>query len=142
MQRLNGLEIKDRMTEIGAAITKRVTALAEPTPFEVMSVVVGNIQYPEEVADAVAEKMAATQVLERKLTEIEIEQRESQKRVVQADGIAKSMAIINERLTGQYLQHEAIEAQRAMVGSPNHTTIYLPVGPMGVPLIGTLEKGK
>src|SRR5439155_1152907 len=83
-----------------------------------ISAVVGNIQYPKEVADAVAEKMAATQVLERKQTEIEIEQREAQKRVVQAEGIGKAMAIINERLTSQYLQHEAIEAQKAMVGSP------------------------
>ncbi len=122
VQKLNGLEIKDRIA--------------------VISAVVGNIQYPKEVADAVAEKMAATQVLERKQTEIEIEQREAQKRVVQAEGIGKAMAIINERLTSQYLQHEAIEAQKAMVGSPNHTTVYLPVGPMGVPLVGTLEHGK
>src|SRR6185295_14279764 len=132
VQRLNGLEIKDRITEVGDAITKRVGALTAETPFQVMSVVVGNIQYPETVAQAVAEKMAATQVLERKHTEIEIEQREAEKRVVQADGIAKAMAIINERLSAQYLQHEAIEAQKAMVGSQNHTTIYLPVGPLGV----------
>src|SRR5881396_2098036 len=72
----------------------------------------------------------------------QIEQREAQKRVVQAEGIGKAMAIINERLSAQYLQHEAIEAQKAMVGSPNHTTVYLPVGPMGVPLVGTLEHGK
>src|SRR5438094_85695 len=115
------------------------------TPYtytEDFSAVVGNIQYPKEVADAVAEKMAATQVLERKQTEIEIEQREAQKRVVQAEGIGKAMAIINERLTSQYLQHEAIEAQKAMVGSPNHSTVYLPVGPMRVPLVGTLDHGK
>jgi hypothetical protein len=28
-----------------------------------------------------------------------------------------------------------------MVGSPNHTTVYIPVGPMGVPLVGTLDSG-
>ena len=142
VQKLNGLEIKDRITEVGDAIAKRMGTLVKETPFAVISAVVGNIQYPKEVADAVAEKMAATQVLERKQTEIEIEQREAQKRVVQAEGIGKAMAIINERLSAQYLQHEAIEAQKAMVGSPNHTTVYLPVGPMGVPLVGTLEHGK
>src|SRR5213595_1661575 len=142
VQKLNGLEIKDRITEVGDAIAKRMATLTKETPFAVISAVVGNIQYPKEVADAVAEKMAATQVLERKQTEIEIEQREAQKRVVQAEGIGKAMAIINERLTSQYLQHEAIEAQKAMVGSPNHSTVYLPVGPMGVPLVGTLEHGK
>ncbi|TMB16940.1 MAG: hypothetical protein E6J59_17720 [Deltaproteobacteria bacterium] len=142
VQKLNGLEIKDRITEVGDLIAKRMGTLSKDTPFAVISVVVGNIQYPQEVANAVAEKMAATQVLERKQTEIEIEQREAQKRVVQAEGVAKAMAIINERLSAQYLQHEAIEAQKAMVGSPNHTAIYLPVGPMGVPLVGTLENGK
>ena len=49
------------------------------------------------------------------------------------------MDVINQRLTPLYLQYEAIKAQQAMVGSPNHTTIYLPVGPMGVPLVGTLD---
>ncbi len=142
VQKLNGLEIKDRITEVGDLLAKRMGTLTKDTPFAVISAVVGNIQYPKEVADAVAEKMAATQVLERKQTEIEIEQREAQKRVVQAEGIGKAMAIINERLSAQYLQHEAIEAQKAMVGSPNHTTVYLPVGPMGVPLVGTLEHGK
>ena len=142
VQKLNGLEIKDRISELGDLIAKRMGTLTKDTPFAVISAVVGNIQYPKEVADAVAEKMAATQVLERKQTEIEIEQREAQKRVVQAEGIGKAMAIINERLTSQYLQHEAIEAQKAMVGSPNHSTVYLPVGPMGVPLVGTLEHGK
>ena len=140
--RRDGEGRKDRITEVGDQIAKRMGTLVKDTPFVVISAVVGNIQYPKEVADAVAEKMAATQVLERKQTEIEIEQREAQKRVVQAEGIGKAMTIINERLTNQYLQHEAIDAQKAMVGSPNHTTVYLPVGPMGVPLVGTLEHGK
>jgi hypothetical protein len=61
--------------------------------------------------------------------------------VAEAEGIAQSMQIINERLTTQYLQHEAIEAQKAMVGSPNHTTIYIPVGPLGVPVVQTADVG-
>ena len=140
IQRLNGLEIKDRITPVGEAIFRRVTDLARDTPFQVTSVVVGNIQYPEVVAEAVSRKMAATQELERKQTEILIEEKEKQKRIVQAEGIARAMEIINQRLTAQYLQHEAIEAQKAMVNSPNHTTIYIPVGPMGVPLVGTLNQ--
>jgi len=67
------------------------------------------------------------------------EKKEKQKRIIQAEGIARSMEIISTRLTNQYLQHEAIESQRAMVGSANHTTIYIPVGPMGVPLVGTFD---
>jgi hypothetical protein len=139
IQRLNGLEIKEQITPVGQAIYDRVLALTQSTPFEVASVVVGNVQYPEEVAGAVAQKLAATQVLERTQIEIDIAQAQARKRVVEAEGIAQSMLIINERLTGNYLQHEAIEAQKAMVGSPNHTTIYIPVGPMGVPIVQTMQ---
>lgn len=140
IQKLNGLEIKDRITPIGQAIFDRVQTLTKDTPFEVSSVVVGNIQYPAEVADAVAKKMAMTQVLEQKTTELKIEEQTKAMRIVQAEGIAKSMEIIQAKLTSQYLQHEAIEAQKAMVGSPNHTTIYIPVGAMGVPLVGTVNR--
>jgi regulator of protease activity HflC (stomatin/prohibitin superfamily) len=142
IQKLNGLAIKEQITPVGEAIRLRVEALATNGPFEIRSVVVGNIQYPEEVASAVAQKLAATQVLERKQTEIAIAQAEARRRVAEAEGIAESMQIINERLSAQYLQHEAIEAQKAMVGSPNHTTIYIPVGAMGVPLVETLGQVK
>lgn len=54
----------------------------------------GNIQYPEEVASAVPQKLAATQVLERKQTEIAIAQPEARRRVAEAEGIAQSMQII------------------------------------------------
>lgn len=139
IQRLNGLEIKDKITPIGDSIFTRVQALTKDTPFEVTSTVVGNIQYPEEVANAVAKKMATTQVLEQKATELKIEEQKKAIRIVEAEGIAKAMEIIQAKLTPNYLQHEAIEAQKAMVGSPNHTTIYIPVGPMGVPLVGTID---
>ena len=68
-----------------------------------------------------------------------IEQKEREKREVQALGIANSMQIIRGQLSPMYIQHEAIEAQKQMVNSPNHTVVYIPVGPMGVPLTGTLE---
>jgi len=66
-------------------------------------------------------------------------QREKEKRVIEAEGVAKAMEIINERLISQYLQYEAIKAQREMVGSPNHTTVYIPIGPMGFPLVEPLQ---
>jgi regulator of protease activity HflC (stomatin/prohibitin superfamily) len=142
IQKLDGLVIKEQITPVGERILARVSVLTTNSPFQIASVVVGNIQYPEEVASAVAQKLASTQVLERKQTEIAIAQAEAKRRVAEAEGIAQSMQIINERLTSQYIQHEAIEAQKAMVGSPNHTTIYIPVGAMGVPLVETLNAKK
>ena len=132
-----GLIVKDELIPIGHAVLTRIRQYADASPFIISSVVVGNVQYPSEVADAVSRKLAATQELERKDTEIEIERKERTKREVQATGIANAMQIIRGQLSALYIQHEAIEAQKLMVNSPNHTTVYIPVGPMGVPLTGT-----
>ena len=137
VQRRNGLEVKDALIPIGDAVLGRIRTYAAGSPFVITSVVVGNVQYPGEVADAVSKKLAATQDLQRKDTEIEIERKERTKREVQAQGIANAMQIIRGQLSAMYIQHEAIEAQRLMVGSPNHTVVYIPVGPMGVPITAT-----
>ena len=137
VQRRHGLAVKDELIPIGQSVLARIREYAKASPFLITSVVVGSVQYPAEVADAVSRKLAATQELERKDTEIEIERKERTKREVQAAGIANAMQIIRGQLNELYVQHEAIEAQKMMVNSPNHTTVYIPVGPMGVPLAGT-----
>ena len=137
VQRRNGLEVKDALMAIGDAVLELIRQYVAGSPFIITSVVVGNVQYPEEVANAVSRKLAATQELQRKDTEIEIERKERTKREVQAQGIANAMQIIRGQLSPMYIQHEAIEAQKLMVNSPNHTVVYIPVGPMGVPVTGT-----
>ena len=73
VQRRNGLEVKDALVAIGDAVLARIRAYADASPFVITSVVVGNVQYPDEIATAVSYKLAATQDLQRKDTEIEIE---------------------------------------------------------------------
>jgi regulator of protease activity HflC (stomatin/prohibitin superfamily) len=141
VQKYKGLDIKDNITSIGEAVTNRVRALTGNTPFEIRSVVVGNIQYPADVADAVSRKLAAVQELERKATEIQITAREKEKRIIEAEGIARATEIISQRLTSAYLQYEAMKAQQEVIQSNNHTTVYIPVGPMGVPIVGNLDIG-
>ncbi|MEO6222066.1 MAG: SPFH domain-containing protein, partial [Vicinamibacterales bacterium] len=137
VQRRNGMDVKEVLIPIGDAVLGRIRQYAADTPFTLTSVVVGNVQYPAAVSDAVSLKLAATQELQRKDTEIEIERKERTKREVQAQGIANAMQIIRGQLNSLYIQHEAIEAQKLMVNSPNHTVVYIPVGPMGVPITGT-----
>ena len=115
VQRRNGLEVKDALIPIGDAVLARIRSYADASPFVIGSVVVGNVQYPSEVSDAVSRKLAATQELLRKDTEIAIERKEREKREVQAQGIANSMQIIRGQLSSMYIQHEAIEAQKQMV---------------------------
>jgi hypothetical protein len=142
VQKYNGLDIKDNIDTIGTAVQDRILKLTQGTPFTIISVVIGNIQYPQTVADSVANKLAATQVLEQTTIEIQTAKARAQIREAEADGIAKAMETINQKLSPLYVQYEAIQAQQKMVNSPNHTEVYIPVGPMGVPIVGTVKMGQ
>lgn len=139
--KFNGLDVQSNIEPISKAITTRMHDFLDNTPFDVITAMVGNIQYPPQVADAVAGKLAVTQDLQKEQTNIQIVQVKAQQRVAEARGIADSMAIINNQLSPLYLQHEAIQAQEKMINSPNHTEIYIPVGTNGVPLVGQLNVG-
>jgi regulator of protease activity HflC (stomatin/prohibitin superfamily) len=138
VEKINGYDLKGRIAPMGDSLLASVKTLTDSTPFEVTSVVVGNIQYPDSISTAVATKLAAQQKLEQMETEVQIESKKKEQRIVEAEGIAKSMEIINAKLSPEYLQYLAIDAQRQMVGSPNHTVVYIPVGNMGVPLVGAV----
>ncbi len=56
-----------------------------------------------------------------------------------AKGSAEAMKVIQKKLTAEYLRYLAIQAQKKMADSPNHTTVYIPSGELGVPLIRELE---
>jgi regulator of protease activity HflC (stomatin/prohibitin superfamily) len=140
--RYDAFTLNENISRINDELTAWAQAKTRDTPFEVMNVVVGNIQYPAVVSQAVEAKLAAAQELETRATQVAIARKDAEKRIVEAEGIAQATQIIQQRLTPLYIQHEAIEAQKAMVNSPNHTTVYIPVGAMGVPLVGTLKQSE
>ena len=70
---------------------------------------------------------------------VEVEVQKARIKTAEAKGISRAQHIINATLTDRYLQHEAINAQERMAGSPNHTQIYIPVGTNGIPLVKTIS---
>ena len=80
--------------------------------------VVGNVQYPEEVADAVSASWRRRRSCSARTPKSEIERKERTKREVQAQGIANAMQIIRGQLSAMCIQHEADRGAEAMVSSP------------------------
>ena len=139
VQPYSSKEIKQKRSEVAEHVKAKMQAYLAKTPFTPISVVVGNIDYPKVVSDAVEKKMAAQQLLEEKATQKEIMIRDAEIRIEEARGIAEAQRIINATLTSNYLQHEAIQAQLQMASSPNHTTVYIPSGTNGIPLVKTVQ---
>jgi regulator of protease activity HflC (stomatin/prohibitin superfamily) len=132
-------QIKESRLKIARTVQDRLKEHLNNTPFELMELVVGNIDYPEAVAKAVEQKLKARQDLEKKEVEKLIAIKDAEIKIEEAKGIAKSQEIINKTLTQNYLQHEAIQAQMAMANSENHTTVYIPSGTNGIPLVKTIK---
>ncbi|MBQ4810912.1 hypothetical protein J8M20_06170 [Pseudoalteromonas luteoviolacea] len=139
VQKFDSGELKARRDDIGKEVTTKLQTYLNATPFEVKNIVVGNINYPDIVAKAVEKKLAAQQLLSEKETQKQIAKKDAEIRIEEAKGIAQAQKIINSTLTENYLQHEAINAQLKMAESPNHTTVYIPVGTNGMPLVKGLK---
>lgn len=139
VQPYNSKEIKEKRQDVADHVKDRIESYLKKTPFKLISVVVGDINYPKVVSNAVEKKLAAQQLLEEKEIQKEIMKKNAEIRIEEAKGIAQAQKIINTTLTPNYLQHEAIQAQLTMAESPNHTTVYIPVGTNGIPLIQNIN---
>lgn len=131
------LEVKERRHVIADHAYQQLLTYLDGKPFDIQTMVIGDILFPKVVAEAQAEKVRKQTLLDQKDSEVAIAKKDAAIRVIQAEGIAQAQGIISGTLTQSYLQHEAIEAQKSLAGSPNHTTIYIPSGAMGVPLTFT-----
>ncbi len=138
-QKHTSRELKAQRELISEEVKAKLEDYLVGSPFKLVKMVVGNIDYPPVVAKAVEKKLAAQQLLEEKETQKEIAKRDAEIKIEEAKGIAEAQRIINSTLTTNYLQHEAIQAQLAMSQSPNHTTVYIPSGENGIPLIKTAK---
>ena len=102
-------------------------------------VLLRSIKLPTMVGQAIEVKLKAEQESEQMKFVLQKERQEAERKVIEAEGIGKAQDIINKTLTAAYLQHEAIQAQMKMAGSPNHTTVYIPSGDNGIPMVRILE---
>lgn len=123
-----GLDIQNHMGQIAQKITERANTLVQGTPFRIISINLGNPAPPQDVLDAMAERSKKLIDLEQAKTEAQIADKDKQKTVAEAKGIAAAMAALNSKLTDSYLDYESVESNRAMVKAPNHNVIYAPRG--------------
>lgn len=94
----------------------------------------------QKVADAKNEIAVNEMKIQQTEQLVKVEQQKADIRIVEAKGIAQAQELINRTLTDKYLQHEAIMAQEKMADSPNHTTIYIPSGQNGLPIVKTVDE--
>ena len=129
----DGLSVNEYLPEISTAISDIMRDMLNKTPFEILSVVMGNASPPQQVIDAIATKVALNQTLEQKAIEeqiatkmVEIERKNGEasgaKAAAEALERAKAITSISAVLTPAYIQYLGMENIRGA------ERVYVPLG--------------
>lgn len=118
---------------IRMAIEKEKPSTYTPV-IELVDVLISNVVLPQRVADAIEKKQEQEQLKEEYVFRLEREKMESQRKEIEADGIARFQQKVQAGISPNYLKWRGIEATLKLATSDNAKTVIIG-GKDGLPLI-------
>lgn len=105
-------------------------------------VLVRAIKLPEKVEDAIEHKLALRHEMLEYDYRLQREEKEAQRKRIEAEGIRMFQDIVTEGISDRYLKWKGIDATLELAKSPNAKTVIIGSGQDGLPLIlGPLDSG-
>ncbi len=129
--------VADNLVTLEEALTGANRA-AHPTAapwLSIEAVLIRAMQFPPEVRDAVNRKMAQYEMREEYGYRLERERLESERKQVEAEGIARFQQIVGAGISENYLKWKGIDATLALAQSANAKVVVIGSGKNGMPLI-------
>jgi len=123
---VSAIDIQLKTDVVRQRIFDKLTARYENAPVQILSVDIGNIEFPKEVTDAIQAKIAKQQELERQEFVLAKTRKEAAIKVLEALKVAKQQRIISTTLDPLYVQRRAVEVYRLLAQAPNKTYLMLP----------------
>ncbi len=103
-------------------------------------VFIKTISLPEDVAEAIRDKLSQKQHLEEYDYIVAREEKEKQRKKIEAEGIRLFQDIVTEGISDRYLRWKGIDATLALATSPNSKIVVIGAGEGGLPIIlGNLD---
>lgn len=99
------------------------------------NVLLRDVSLPEEVTAAIDKKISAKQAAEEMQYVLQKEKQESERKRVEAQGIADAQKIIAESLSKEYLQWKYISSLEELTNSPNTTFVITPYDQKLIPML-------
>ncbi len=121
--------------EIERQIYDEVLKALEGKHVVVEAVLVRDVDLPDAIKTAIADKLAEEQRSQKMRFTLDKERQEAQRKQIEAEGIAKYQTIVRQGLTGEYLQYKGIEATSRLAESPNTKIVIVGAGKGGLPVI-------
>ncbi|MCK4636001.1 MAG: prohibitin family protein [Candidatus Moranbacteria bacterium] len=119
----------EKRQEVALAIKDRLITTIEPRGITVEDALLRNITLPAKLSASIQEKLQAEQESQRYEFILQKEEKEADRKRVEAAGQRDSQKIIDESLTPRYLEYLYINELKDRAG-----TIYVPIGNDGLPL--------
>lgn len=120
----------EKRQEATRIISERLTATLGERGIELEEVLLRNVELPSDLAASIQQKLQAEQDAERYDFLLQTEQKEAERKRIEAEGQRDAQDIISRSLTTRYLQYLYIESLKDREG-----TIYVPTNPNnGTPL--------
>ncbi len=135
IQKHRSTDVKSFMASVSDDVERQLKTYISGSPFKLVGLVAGKVDYPPEVAQAVERKLTSQQLLEEKEIQRQIAAKDAEIEIVRANSRSEAQKIIAATLTPMYLQHQAIEAQLQVSKSSKAATIYIPVANNGIPIV-------
>ena len=124
-----------RRPEVEAAIKEETRVILGADGVEMRSLLIRSIKLPDQIKNAIENKLKQEQEALAYQYLLEKEQSEAERKRIAAEGEAKANQIINSSLTPELLKMRGIEATKELASSPNSKVIVVGGGESGLPLI-------
>jgi regulator of protease activity HflC (stomatin/prohibitin superfamily) len=121
--------------EIERSIYDEVLKALEGKHVIVEAVLVRDVELPEAIKTAIADKLGEEQRAQKMQFTLDRERQEAQRKQIEAEGIAKYQSIVRQGLTPEYLQFKGIEATSRLAESSNTKVVIVGGGKSGLPII-------
>jgi len=124
----------EKRDEASQAIADSLKSEIESRGVIVEDVLLRNIQLPDNLAQSIQEKLQAEQESQKYEFLLQMEEKEKQRKIIEAEGQKEAQRIINQSLTQNYLYYMYVKELKDREG-----TIYVPTSPTtGMPMFRNL----
>ena len=136
MGQYNAEEIySTKRQEIEQKIIAETEAVLAQNNIEMTALLIRSIIIPQNLITAIEDKQTKQQEALAYQYIVEKEEKEKQRKIIQAEGIAEYNKIVNESMTDKVLTYEGIQATLELAKSDNSKVVIFGSGDEGLPII-------
>jgi regulator of protease activity HflC (stomatin/prohibitin superfamily) len=125
----------DKRAEISGVLVQSMKEQLEPLGFLVEEALMRNVILPENIQKAIQAKVEVEQSNQKKQLELISAQRDAERKIIEAQGVADSQKILSQSLTDKIIKLKAIEATQKLAESPNTKVLIMGSGEGNLPII-------